>query len=388
MQNASGLYALRFFIGILGGSFVPCQVWTTGWFDKNCVGTANALTGGLGNLGGGITYFVMPAVYNALVKDGLSKHKAWRVSFVVPGILIVFVAACLLLLADDTPTGRWSDRMAAAEESLRRHSVVSGVDATGSITDALPASTEKKHSNDSSSSDKPHGWKDSEHQTTDQEMLDTARGEVIRKPSLTDMFAVMFSLQTLTVAACYFCTFGAELAINSILGNYYMKNFPALGLQQTGNWAAMFGLLNGVTRPLGGYVSDLAYKRTHSVWAKKAVLHSYGVLTGIFLIVIGVLDPRNQATMFGLVAGMAFFLEGGNGADFGLVPHVHPHANGVVSGFTGAAGNFGGIVFAIIFRYNGKDYGKVFWIIGVMTVGINLAVSWIKPIPKGQVGGR
>ena len=28
--NVSGLYAIRFFIGILGGSFVPCQVWTTG----------------------------------------------------------------------------------------------------------------------------------------------------------------------------------------------------------------------------------------------------------------------------------------------------------------------------------------------------------------------
>lgn len=27
--NASELYALRFFIGVLGGSFVPCQVWTT-----------------------------------------------------------------------------------------------------------------------------------------------------------------------------------------------------------------------------------------------------------------------------------------------------------------------------------------------------------------------
>ena len=26
VYNASGLYALRFFIGILGGSFVPCQV--------------------------------------------------------------------------------------------------------------------------------------------------------------------------------------------------------------------------------------------------------------------------------------------------------------------------------------------------------------------------
>lgn len=55
VQNVSGLIALRFFVGILGGSFVPCQVWSTGFFDKNVVGSANALIGGWGNAGGGIT---------------------------------------------------------------------------------------------------------------------------------------------------------------------------------------------------------------------------------------------------------------------------------------------------------------------------------------------
>ena len=83
--NASELYALRFFIGILGGSFVPCQVWTTGFFDKNVVGRANSLTAGFGNAGGGVTYFVLPAVYKSLVKEGLTPHTAWRVAFVVPG---------------------------------------------------------------------------------------------------------------------------------------------------------------------------------------------------------------------------------------------------------------------------------------------------------------
>ncbi|KAJ4290870.1 hypothetical protein N0V90_010066 [Kalmusia sp. IMI 367209] len=343
-------------------------------------GTANALTGGLGNLGGGITYFVMPAVYNSLVKkQHIAPHKAWRISFIVPGILIVFVALCLLLLCDDTPTGKWSEHISAAEDSLRRHSIVT---VTGTITDA--PSPSEKDTTPPLDDDKP---KDIEAPYSIQADLDTARGEIIQKPSAKTILGVMFNLHTLVPAACYFCTFGAELAINSILGNYYMKNFPKLGLQQTGNWAAMFGLLNGVTRPLGGFVSDLAYRRTQSVWAKKAVLHTYGILTGVFLVVIGVLDSKNQATMFGLVAAMAVFLEGGNGADFGLVPHVHPHANGVVSGFTGACGNLGGIVFAIIFRYNGKAYGKVFWIVGVMTIGINLAVSWIRPVPKRKVGG-
>ncbi|KAF2871002.1 nitrate transporter [Massariosphaeria phaeospora] len=391
VHNTVGLYGLRFFIGILGGSFVPCQVWTTGFFDKNVIGTANALTGGLGNLGGGITYFVMPAVYNSLVSDGLSKSKAWRVSFVVPGILIVFVALCLIFLCDDTPTGEWADRFAAAEEELRRHSVTNVVTdaSTGGILDAPPTSSPSEKDQASDSEEKPHGWKDNEAHATDQAMLDTARGEVVQKPSLAHIAHVMFSPQTIVTAACYFCTFGGELAINSILGNYYSKNFPALDLQASGNWAAMFGLLNGVTRPLGGYLSDLAYRRTHHrVWAKKAVLHAYGLLTGVFLIAIGALDPRDQATMFGLVAAMAVFLEGGNGANFGLVPHVHPAANGVVSGFTGAAGNLGGIVFAVIFRYHGRDYARVFWIVGVVTIGINAAVGWIRPIPRGQAGGK
>lgn len=55
VTSPKGLIALRFFIGVLGASFVPCQVWSTGFFDKNVVGTSNALAGGWGNSGGGIT---------------------------------------------------------------------------------------------------------------------------------------------------------------------------------------------------------------------------------------------------------------------------------------------------------------------------------------------
>ena len=34
VTTPSGLIAVRFFVGILGGSFIPCQVWATGFFDK------------------------------------------------------------------------------------------------------------------------------------------------------------------------------------------------------------------------------------------------------------------------------------------------------------------------------------------------------------------
>lgn len=60
VTSPTGIIVLRFFIGVLGGSFVPCQVWSTGFFDKNVVGTANALAGGWGNSGGGITVRFSP----------------------------------------------------------------------------------------------------------------------------------------------------------------------------------------------------------------------------------------------------------------------------------------------------------------------------------------
>lgn len=63
-------------------------------------------------------------------------------------------------------------------------------------------------------------------------------------------------------------------------------------------------------------------------------------------------------------------------------------AEGLITGVTGAAGDFGGIVFLLIHRYSGTDYARVFWIVGIITVVGNLLVSWIRPIPKDQLGGR
>lgn len=53
VQNAAELAILRAFIGISGGTFVMCEFWSSRMFTKEIVGTANALTAGWGNLGGG-----------------------------------------------------------------------------------------------------------------------------------------------------------------------------------------------------------------------------------------------------------------------------------------------------------------------------------------------
>ena len=338
VTTVRGLLALRFFIGILGGSFVPCQVWCTGFFDKNIVGTANAFTGGIGNAGGGITYFLMPAIFDSLVHDRhLSAHVAWRVSFIVPFITITATAIAMILCCPDTPTGKWSERKLHAQQNLAAHGVSASIaQDPGSLADQKFAPTASNSPSNNSTNEKQYDTPrkhsasyDHEATISEQAMLDIAQGEIVVKPSFKRVFAVVLSPQTLVMTGCYFCSFGAELAINSILGAYYLKNFPELKQTGSGRWAAMFGLLNLAFRPAGGVISDAIYARLN-VWGKKIFIHGLGLVTGAFLIAIGVMDSHSKSTMFGLIAGMAFFMEAGNGANFALVPHVHPHANGML----------------------------------------------------------
>ena len=320
--------AIRFFVGILGGAFIPCQVWTTGFFDKNVVGTANSLTAGLGNAGGGITYFVMPAIFDSLVsRQHLSDHVAWRVAFVVPFVLIALTAIVMLTTCPDTPTGRWSARRRVLDQHLAaRDTFLSTVGDRKGHNSGLDSS---QSSDDTKAFNLARGrGNQPEPQVEDQDLLDAASWELVEKPTIQASSHAILSWSTLTLVCVYFCTFGTELCINNILGSYYLLNFPKLQQTGSGNWAAMFGLLNAVFRPMGGIASDLIYRQTHSLWGKKILIHVLSIGTGVFLLVIGLIKPHDKSTLFGLMAGLAFFEEAANGAIFSLVPHVHPSNNG------------------------------------------------------------
>ena len=58
VQSAVDVAIIRFFIGVMGATFVCTQFWSSQIFVKEFVGTANATTGGWGNLGGGVTQVI------------------------------------------------------------------------------------------------------------------------------------------------------------------------------------------------------------------------------------------------------------------------------------------------------------------------------------------
>ena len=243
----------------------------------------------------------------------------------------------MILICPDTPTGSWSSR---SRDIQRHHDMRDAFfSAAGDRKDQHAPSISSGglgneiYGNDTIGLKTSQGqgqFHESAHQNED-DLLAAASWELVEKPTYHGTAKAVASLPTLALVAAYFATFGAELSVNSLLASYYNKNFPSLGQTGAGNWAAMFGLLNAAFRPIGGVISDVIYFYTHNLWGKKLWLHGLGIMAGAFFLIIGFVNPQEKATLFGLMTGLAFFIEASNGSVFSLAPHVHPTSNGMFS---------------------------------------------------------
>ncbi|UAY55379.1 MFS transporter [Arachidicoccus terrestris] len=108
-HNYTTLLLFRGAIGIIGASFVITQYHTTMMFAPKIKGTANAFTGGWGNLGGGVTNMVMPLIFAAIVSFGYTKPEAWRYAMIFPGVLMWLTAWLYAKFTKDTPAGNFGE---------------------------------------------------------------------------------------------------------------------------------------------------------------------------------------------------------------------------------------------------------------------------------------
>ncbi len=99
----------RLAIGVIGASFVITQFHTSMMFAPNIKGTANAVGGGWGNLGGGVTNMLMPVVFAAIVTMGYTKSEAWRYAMILPGIMLLVMAFVYYKYTKDTPAGNFDE---------------------------------------------------------------------------------------------------------------------------------------------------------------------------------------------------------------------------------------------------------------------------------------
>lgn len=366
-HTATGLYIIRFFIGVLGGTFVTCQAWTTAFFDKSVIGTATALTGGWGNTGGGFTFVIMISLYNALVSGGLKVHDAWRAAFViVPVPFLLMAATAILIFGTDHPAGKWSDRYKAVNREVGASDNENELEKKESPVDIQVTVVEA------------HGDPKAVVSELDTAVSDALTWRIALK--------VMSTPLTWLPAFAYLTTLGYELAMNANLSNVLLTLYksPTFGQTKAGYIAATYGFMNIFARPLGGYMSDLMYRRW-GVPGKKYLMIFLGITEGIVGITLGwYIDNHHNPSLevvIILIVFLATACEASNGVNFSLVPHCNPRSNGFMSGIVGAMGNLGGILFALVFRLQPLPLGKPFWICGIIALGVNSLLVLIR-VPR------
>ena len=124
-KDYTSFLLFRLAISIIGASFVITQFHTSQMFAANIKGTANAVAGGWGNLGGGVTNMIMPLIFAAIVGFGFTKHDAWRYAMIVPGVMMLVMAFFYYRFTKDTPSGNYDEMgKAKAEKTKTDYSIL------------------------------------------------------------------------------------------------------------------------------------------------------------------------------------------------------------------------------------------------------------------------
>lgn len=153
----------------------------------------------------------------------------------------------------------------------------------------------------------------------------------------------------------YFCNFGAELAVVSMLPGFFELTF-SLTPTMAGLIAASFAFVNLIARPLGGILSDRFSSR-------KMIMTTYMLGISLGFVGMGFITPSwPLALAVALTIACSMFVQGAEGATFAVIPTVKRRLTGQISGMAGANGNVGAVFYLTLLTM--VDSSTFFFVIG------------------------
>jgi NNP family nitrate/nitrite transporter-like MFS transporter len=170
-------------------------------------------------------------------------------------------------------------------------------------------------------------------------------------------------------------TFGAELAVVSMLPLYYVDTFDVEPIK-AGILAGIYPFINLFARPAGGWLSDkFGRKLTLGITSAGAAVSFY-ILSNV----------TPEWTLWLVVATTilaGIFSKAGSGAVYAMVPLIQRRMTGQFAGMVGAFGNVGGLAFLTVLSFVSSDI--FFMTIAATAVFVFICVVVFLNEPKGQM---
>ncbi len=390
-QDYQQMALMRFLLAFVGSGFVIGIRMIGEWFPAKQVGLAEGIYGGWGNFGSAGAAITLPTV--ALILGSLiDEANGWRYALGITGMVAMVYSVIYYLSVRDTPRGStyFKPNKTGAMEVTSKGDFFLYLIMNIPLYVALAVLT----------------WKLG--------LLNISNVEGEFKPLLSPMatywiyglLVAIYAFQTFFVYRInkevftkpvpeihrykfkqvailnlsYFCTFGSELAVVSMLPLFYLDTFkettPWMTPVYAGLIAASYAFVNLVARPIGGFFSD-------NFGRKKALLILLGGLAvGYFLMN---LINSGWPILLAIAVTMfcSFFVMGGEGAVFAVVPIIKRRMTGQIAGMTGAFGNVGAVIFLTVLSF--VETATFFLVIGAAALVVMVLVALFFEEPKGQM---
>jgi NNP family nitrate/nitrite transporter-like MFS transporter len=364
----------RLALSVVGAGFVVGIRMVREWWPDAELGTAEGVYAGWGNFGSGVATVGLP-----VLADALGGAHGWRWSIGACGLVSAAWGVVYLWAARNTPDGTaWvRPRRQGALEVTSRPAAIGLVLLTMPVVGVLGIVAYRLYL--------VH--------VIDARALaicvvvlvvlvavQAAQVLRVNRPALAGDYPTREQYPFRAVVLCclvYAVTFGGELAVLSTLPTFFGATWH-LGVATAGIAAGTFGLMNLVTRPVGGLLSDRTGRRRRTL----VVLLTGTAVCFCLMSLLHEDWPVVGAVVLGI--GAAAFLQASNGAVFAVAPQIDRRVSGQIAGLVGAYGNLGGIVWLFLLVYVAPQ--TMFLGIGLAAVAIGLVVGQLLPEPVAVPG--
>ena len=367
----------RFFLGFIGAGFVIGIRMVGEWFPAKQVGIAEGIYGGWGNFGSAAGAMTLPTL--ALIFGG---PEGWRYAIATTGVLALVYSAIYFFSVSDTPKGStyFKPKKAGAMEVTSIWDLFFYIIMNIPLYATLTLLTWKLS---------PEGVKLLSNFTAiliyagiwtlflyNVYKIVHVNEEHLQQP-IEAIHKYKFK-QVAILDLAYLITFGSELAVVSMLPIFFFETFhdsKGITMVEAGLLGSGFAFMNLVARPGGGWISD-KFGRKLSL-----TIFILGLAIGYFL--MSKITPEWPVSLAVLLTMLcSFFVQGGEGAVFAMVPLIKRRMTGQIAGMVGAYGNVGGVLFLTVLSF--VSPAAFFLVIAGVALLVLIIVQFLDE-PKGHM---